>query len=530
MRTATNPSTGEKVYWDGSSWVPLKTATNPQTGQKVGLIAGEWTRLSHPTEEYVTRMEGFMERVPQKIEEGMQTYEERVEALNPGEHPMFPFAAETTSAVATAALTAGDIITDYALTSIPNSVREGSEAAYNAIKDADWFKKAMSIAEMGYGAFQEWKNENPQRAALVDNSIDLSVLFGPRADLNIDKAARKSRDTSSKYNIEQRRKGIQTLITPESASSTEVMPEEGPLRTRRWYPNEKDSEIIGVLETIDTVDPNRSYTHNMDMILNHIGDQAEKLKIHIQNAGNPKIDSTALVSEMSEAIDDFKQTAGFRGITPDSQKIVLELANDALALVEKHGTDAMGLLKARKEFDNLMNEAYSGVLDSASATGRAKATRVVRDVLNAKLQEITPGDEAYHLLNQQHNSYLALDRMVNKRNRELDNALRRTAQRLKDAALLPSTLGSLYFTGTVVTGVLGGAGPAVAAGTAGAALYGGIKLLSKKNRLKLYADTLAGINSLIKKAENPTILYELRADRLVLLDLMQQEQGAEDDE
>ena len=120
--------------------------------------------------------------------------------------------------------------------------------------------------------------------------------------------------------------------------------------------------------------------------------------------------------------------------------------------------------------------------------------------------------------------------MVNKRNRELDNALRRTAQRLKDAALLPSTLGSLYFTGTAVAGLIGGVGPAVAAGTAGAALYGGIKLLSKKNRLKLYADTLSGINSLIKKAENPTILYELKADRLVLLDLMQQEQGDEDDE
>ena len=441
MRTATNPSTGEKVYWDGSNWVPLKTATNPQTGQKVGLIAGEWTRLSHPTEEYVTRMEGFMERVPQKIEEGMQKYEERVEAINPGEHPLFPFAAETTSAVATAAVTAGDIITDYALTSIPNSVRDGAEAAYNSIKDSDWFKSAMSFAERGYDAYQEWKNENPQRAALVDNAIDLSVLFGPRADLNIDKTARRGRAKSSKYNIEQRRNGITTLITPESFGPTEVVQEVGPLRSQRWVPNDKDAEIIGVLETIDTVDPNRSYTYNMNMILNHIGDQAERLKKHIRKAGNPKIDSTELVSEMSEAIEDFKQTAGFRGITPDSQKIVLELANDAIALVEKHGKDAMGLLEARKEFDALMNEAYTGVLDSASATGRAKATRVVRDVLNAKLQEITPGDEAYHLLNQQHNSYLALDRMVNKRNKELDNALRRTAQRLKDAALLPSTLG-----------------------------------------------------------------------------------------
>jgi hypothetical protein len=46
----------------------------------------------------------------------------------------------------------------------------------------------------------------------------------------------------------------------------------------------------------------------------------------------------------------------------------------------------------------------------------------------------------------------------------------------------------------------------------------------------MLADTLSGLNKLIKKAETPNVLYELKADRLVILDLMQQEQGAEDDE
>lgn len=530
MRTATNPDTGEQVYWDGNAWVPLRTATNPDTGQKVGLIGGEWVRMSHPTEEYVTRMEQFVERVPQKIQKGREEYARRVEALDPLESPALPFAAEVTSGVATTALTAADILTDFAITSVPNSVKEGAEAAYNAIKDEPWFQEAINFASMGYEKYQEWKTQNPGREALVDNAIDLSVLFSPRADLNIDYVARQARGRSSKVNIEKRRKGIQTLITPEKFGPTEVVEEVGPLRSKSWVPDEKSSEIIGVLETIDTVNPSRSYTFNMNMILNHIGDQAEQLKKFIKQAGNPKINSSELVAEMSAALDAFKRSAGFRGITPDSQKIVLELANDALALVQKHGKNAMGLLEARKEFDRLLSDAYTDVLDPASATGRAKAARVVREVLNNKLMEITPGDEAYHLLNQQHNSYLALDIMVNKRNKELDNMLRRTAQRLKDAALLPSTLGSLYFTGTAVAGLVGGLGPAIAAGATGASIFGAAKLLSKQRRLKLYADTLAGINRLIKKAENPSILYELRADRLVLLDLMQQEQGAEDDE
>ena len=358
----------------------------------------------------------------------------------------------------------------------------------------------------------------------------MSVLFSPRADLNIDKLARTARGRSSKANIEKRRSGIQTLVTPESFGPTEVVEERGPLRTQTWVPDEKSSEIIGVLETIDSVDPSRSYTYNMNVILNHIGNQAEELKKFIKKSGNPKIDSSELVAEMSQALEKFKQSAGFRGITPDSQKIVLELANDALALVQKHGKNAMGLLEARKEFDRLLSDAYTDVLDPASATGRAKAARVVREVLNNKLMAITPGHEAYHLLNQQHNSYLALDIMTNKRNKELSNMLKRTAQRLKDAALLPSTLGSLYFTGTAASALIGGAGPAALAAGTGAAMYGGIKLLSKTSRRKLLADALAGINKLIKKAENPSILYELRADRAVLLDLMQQEQGTDDEQ
>lgn len=530
MQTATNPETGEKVYWNGDSWVPLETATNPNTGERVGFINGKWTRLSHPTEEYVTRMEGFMERVPQKIEEGRQEYAKRVEALDPLESPMFPFAAEVTSGVATGALTAGDILTDYAISSIPNSVRKGAEEAYNKIKDTDWFKEAVSFIEMGYGKYNEWKTQNPGREALIDNTIDLSVLFSPRPDLNIDVAERRARAKSSKINIQQRRDGIQVLIKPESFGATDVVEEGGILRTQRWIPDEKSSEIIGVLETIPNVDPNRSYTYNMNVVLNHIGNQAEELERFIKKAGNPKVDANDLVAEMSESLAAFKESAGFRGITPDSQKIVLELANDALSLVQRYGTDAMGLLKARKEFDRLLSDAYTDVLDPASATGRAKAARVVREVLNEKLKEITPGDEAHHLLNQQHNGYLALDRMVNKRNRELDNALKRMAQRLKDAALLPSTLGSLYFTGTAVAGVVGGVGPALAAGTTGASLYGAVKLLSKQNRAKMYAEALKGINTLIKKSDDPNILFQLKADRLVLLDLMQQEQGSEEDE
>ena len=49
MKTATDPTTGKKVYWDGQQWLPLKTATNPQTGAQVGIAGGQTFSLSTPT-------------------------------------------------------------------------------------------------------------------------------------------------------------------------------------------------------------------------------------------------------------------------------------------------------------------------------------------------------------------------------------------------------------------------------------------------------------------------------------------------
>lgn len=48
METATNPETGEKIYFSERSgeWLPLETATNSETGERVGLIDGEWRPLA----------------------------------------------------------------------------------------------------------------------------------------------------------------------------------------------------------------------------------------------------------------------------------------------------------------------------------------------------------------------------------------------------------------------------------------------------------------------------------------------------
>jgi len=534
MKTAYNPETDELLYLDNNQWKKSeKTATDPETGEKAALVNNKWIKIEQrPTREYITRMEGFMSRVPSSVEEGVERYGQRMSNIESAidMDPVTRAGMQAGTATAVAAEVGGEILSDFIISSVPNSVREGAEDIYNSVKDTPPFQLAAKAAEKGYQYFQEFKESNPAAADLFMNAVDLGSLFSPRPDLELKTAKRKTRASASKAKIEERKEGITSMIQPDRPDSQDLIEEVGVLRRQRWVPKSWEDEMVGVLETIDGIDPNRSYTHNMNVLHRDIADSSKRVEAHIKRSGNPKIDGQQLLSEMNDALDEFKDTSGYRGITPEAQKIVDALAEDALQLVSKQGNRAMGLLKARQEFDKLLTAAYNGVLEPSAATGRAKAAQVVRSILNEKLKSVTKGDEIHHLLNRQHNSFLALDRMANKRAKELDNALSRGLSRVKDVTNLPTTPLALYATVGTGLGAIGGVGPAVAGAVTGGLTYAALRQLSKPKRKQYLASMVSGIDKLIKKAESPSVVSELKMDRMLLVDALRMENQEEDDE
>lgn len=539
MQTATNQETGQRYYLDPETnqWTEMKTASVQRTGQKFGLISGQWIEIEKGrAQEEAERMTAFMERVPESIEKGFQEYRERTDALRIG--GLGPSATEkVTTAIATAGMTAGNIITDFVITSLPNSIREGAEQIFGSVKDTDSFQAAAQMAEKGLEAYESFKEANPSAAATFENVIDVSVLFSPRPDLKVfEGPARRAEGKSSRYRFEQRRQGINQLLAPETRELKpgDVTEPTGLLGREQYVPDRQTVTITGTLEGIPDVDPKASYHHNMRAVQNHIADTAKQLRQFIMRSGNPRIRKNDLSAEMAQAVEEYTKSSAYRGITPDAQNIVQALAEDALKLVSESGTrntvSAMDLLNLRQQFDDLINEAYPGVLEATSASARAKASRVIRNILNDKLKELTPGDDARQLLERQHHAYLARDIMNNKRNREANTTLGIVARRLKDAALLPSTLGSLYFTGKTFVEGAGGIGAVAAGGAAGLGIYATIRLMSKQNRLDLYAETLSGLNKLIRNTKESDKLFELKAHRLVILDLLRGEQESDEDE
>ena len=70
MRTATNSSTGERIYLDEASgkWLPLKTATNPKTGERIAKTSSGW--------------EPFEEKKPLSESEALDLADDQLDAMD----------------------------------------------------------------------------------------------------------------------------------------------------------------------------------------------------------------------------------------------------------------------------------------------------------------------------------------------------------------------------------------------------------------------------------------------------------------
>jgi len=248
-------------------------------------------------------------------------------------------------------------------------------------------------------------------------------------------------------------------------------------------------------------------------------------------AQNKAIDTDVLTEDLLGAIVEFKQDPVFRIATGDAQKIAAELGEIALEMVQKHGTDLNGVLKARREFDLALRRASSTVLDAESASGRALAAKAIRNVLNNTLKTNTRGEKLHNLLDRQHNSFLALDAMSNKRAKELGNMLARGFDRAKDVADLPSTPLALTATTSAGVAALGGAGAALGTAAAGLGIYGTYLAMKPKRRLKAYAELLSGMDKAIRNIDEAYLLKQFEMDRALLVDLIDQtrEEAKEDE-
>ena len=192
MKTATDPTTGKKVYWDGQQWMPLTTATNPQTGAVVGIAGGQTFSLSTPTST-PSVLQGFepemaaKETLRQEGQEFGPEVSRRFELVTGDDPSLLRQLAQSPELAMIAgsqvARAGGAALSTYLGAWIPNSLKEGAEEVYESIKDTDSFRLAAQAASLGYDGYQAFKESFPAPAERLESVVDISALFSPRPDL-----------------------------------------------------------------------------------------------------------------------------------------------------------------------------------------------------------------------------------------------------------------------------------------------------------------------------------------------------------
>ena len=524
MKTATDPTTGKKVYWDGQQWLPLKTATNPQTGAQVGIAGGQTFPLTTPTATpSVSDMFGpemaARETLRGELEQFGPEVSRRAQIVM-GDDPSLLrqlYQAPELALIggSQAARAGGATLATYISSWIPNSVKEGAEAVYDRIKDTNTFRLAAQAASLGDAGYQAFKQRMPEAAERFESAVDVGLLFSPRPDIpRLDIAQRGAKKEATRLVRENKKDGVTLLLEPVTPEMRDVFEEKGVLRTKTWEPSDFDNLVIDTVTDMKGVKPNRSYTYNYREVQKEVAAAKEATDKMIV-AQNKAIDADKFLEDMQGAVDEVLSDDLIRIASGDIQKQLAELSEIVLESTKSRGSDLVGVLEVRRKFDDLIGD-FSGTPKARSIAGKK-----IRGVLNDTLKANTRGDKLHNLLTKQFHGITAMEDMLPKRNAEARDVVSRAVRNLQSVDLLPNTVLALSATGTTALGLAGGAVPAAIAGTLGATTYVGLQTLKPRNRARIYASMLSAIDKAIPLTKG-TALKELEMDRLLIVDLIDQ--------
>jgi hypothetical protein len=433
------------------------------------------------------------------------------------------------TAISQAARTGGELIMEAGSVVLPDVVREFATESYEGLMQTGYGRAAAAALSMGAEAYMEWKEKNPAQAEELETVIDVATVLSPRPDLiNLDIKANEARRAGESASSAKKRVALTSLVQPEKLGARDRKEKSGILNTERWVPNAFEEDIITTLQNTSGIKPYGTVHDNFRAIQNAIDSEKAQLDNYIKSQ-NRKIDLEDLNIEFIDALKVFTESDVYKLASGPAKKQFDKYVKLARDIINSEGTDLIAVLRSRRRFDKAVHDAGQS-LDADVATYQAEAAKLVRGVLNGYLKRNTEKDTVHNLLDLQFKQLLALDRMVNKRNREGENAVARFKQRLTEGTgvTMPATVLSVLATGTTALDpVVGGALAAAAAGT----LVGQqIRRHGKKAVLQTYAFMLSATDRLIKNTNDPLRIKALEADRQVYVSLLEDSRQFEENQ
>jgi len=360
---------------------------------------------------------------------------------------------------------------------------------------------------------EELQDPNVQRNIAALTAFGLSTVRRAPGLKELGAATTKS---GVKKSIGKRKEFVDELVRPlETPKDIAARSEKGQLSekgiTRKRVIGLSKSETAAA-EIVDRlpVKKNQSLTLNQNVVIEAIDKEAVQLGKNLERLGEifPRTEVKArLNKKMGELIENNAFLVG------NAENIVVKLRGIIDSAIDANPGTAAGLLNARKQIDaelrrQTKTKSGSDIFDSTADKAVNVAISDMRAVINDFIAEKAPGAGVKKSLKEQSLLFQTRDNLSPKVGREKSDLIRRAVKKIDDA--IPSTGLFLKTAGTITLGVK--------------------ELLALPFRGVLSATVrkdvgalISGLDRLITIEKDAGVLRQLRVDRVLLIEMLNEE-------
>lgn len=533
MKTATNPQTGQKIYWDGEQWLPLKTATNKQTGEVIGIVNGETFTVTPPRPREPESMREMLAETPERFQETRERY--RSTLAGDVERMPGKFRVGTTLAagVGAAGETLGEVAGEAYRRYTPEAVQRGVSEAYEG-----------SMLQRGMEKVGELAQAYPEEATTVETLLNIAGA-GPKMALpSIPRptaSVRKRSEKATQAVLEEERRAVADSLLPEDyVKAPGTIEPTGAMNRNVYVPSPSEDNVIDYLAKLPEYKGDRNPAVNAKVVSGQLAKHEADLQSYIKRSKNPKTQAQPLLDKLEELKSSFQDLDEYVELMDGAQKQVDKFIDTSIKRLRdkaaKGGTiTAKDILEVRRQLDKkIFRKKPSAGLENPDLTSAKEvAGKYVRDELNQAFLKLMPDDEAYRLINGMSMLFRAKNLLDVKAGKAINQTmLGRTVKGIEDFSGLrfPTTPLALGATATAGTAALGGM-PIVAAVAGGAAAGVGLARLSRKRRRAEILRELLKTTDKMIQGTNVTAetMATLRSDKVMLAQLLAEvnKEGAE---
>jgi hypothetical protein len=526
MKTATNPETGKKIYWDGNQWLPLKTATNPETGEVIGIVEGETFTVVPPRPREPRSMMGILEETPERFAETRGRYRSILAGDTENLPGKFRVGTTLAAGVGAAGETLGEVAGEAYRRYAPEAVQRGVSEAYEG-----------SMLQRGMEKVGELAQAYPEEATTAEALLNITGA-GPKMALpsipRPSASVRMATGAATQARLAEERKLVADSLLPEDyVKAPGTVEPTGAMNRNVYVPSPSEDNVIDYLAGLPEYKGDRNPAVNAQVVDGQLAKHEADLQSYIKRSKNPKTQAQPLLDRLEELKSSFHDLDEYVELMDGAQQQVDKFIDTSIKRLRekaaKGGTiTAKDILEVRRQLDKkIFRKKPSAGLENPDLTSAKEvAGKYVRDELNQAFLKLMPDDEAYRLINGMAMLFRAKNLLDVKAGKAINQTmLGRTVKGIEDFSGLrfPTTPLALGATAAAGTAAVGGM-PVVAAIAGGTGVGIGLARMSRKRRrAEVLRELIKTTDKMILGANvSMETLATLRTDKVMLAQMLNQ--------